>query len=316
MVDHLVELGKAGVEAEADTGSFTRGRAIDAMDVDALQFTGEEFYAQVMGTNPYLVKIWLEIDDGATVADRLRVHCTCPVRAVWCKHVVAVALRIIADPQWATQVPGRTFPPVELTQEQLEKYGGGNSLAARVTMMLTVQRTLDRMGRKEVLGVVDKLRAAHPEIEPTLTAIVEPYMSEPSAGMLAVHDAVEEARYASSVAWSDHQVAKAADRWNVAVNTIASHYDSENAESMLSLLHLVIMDINELACREAVPVDALVEIIERACDLHVRIAEQAEPDPMILRDGLVESYLAPGYIPTDLEKYAPLLGDGGVDKLL
>ena len=54
VVDHLVELGKAGVEAEADTGSFTRGRAIDAMDVDALQFTGEEFYAQVMGTNPYL----------------------------------------------------------------------------------------------------------------------------------------------------------------------------------------------------------------------------------------------------------------------
>ena len=57
---------------------------------------------------------------------------------------------------------------------------------------------------------------------------------------------------------------------------------------MLSLLHLAIMDINELACRVAVPVNALVEVIERACDLHARMAEQAEPDPMILRDGLVQ----------------------------
>ena len=88
VVDYLQHLGEAGVAALADTKSFLRGDAIDPRDVDALQFTGEEFYAQVMGTNPYLVKVWLELDDGAEVADRLTVYCTCPVRQEWCKHAV------------------------------------------------------------------------------------------------------------------------------------------------------------------------------------------------------------------------------------
>lgn len=64
IVKHLLALGEAGVEALADAKGFTRGSAIDSRDVDALQFTGEEFYAQVMGTNPYLVKVWLDFDDG------------------------------------------------------------------------------------------------------------------------------------------------------------------------------------------------------------------------------------------------------------
>lgn len=62
VVEHIQALGEAGVAALADTKSFLRGDAIDPVDVDALQFTGEEFYAQVMGTNPYLVQVWLELD--------------------------------------------------------------------------------------------------------------------------------------------------------------------------------------------------------------------------------------------------------------
>lgn len=183
VVDKLVELGEAGVVAEAGAPTVERGKTIDAMDMDALQFTGEELYAQVMGTNPYLVKVWLELDEGAEVADRLSVHCTCPVQALWCKHVVAVALRMIEEPEWARRAPGQTFEPVDLITEQLEKYGS-DPLTAEITMMLAVERTLGRMGKKEVLGVIDKLRAAHPEITPTLTAAVEPYMSNPTHGFM------------------------------------------------------------------------------------------------------------------------------------
>ena len=55
IVEHIQALGEAGVAAEADAKSFTRGSAIASTDMDALQFTGEEFYAQVMGTTPDLV---------------------------------------------------------------------------------------------------------------------------------------------------------------------------------------------------------------------------------------------------------------------
>lgn len=308
IVEHLLALGEAGVEALADAKGFTRGSAIDSSDVDALQFTGEEFYAQVMGTNPYLVKVWLELDDGAEVADRLSVDCTCPVRALWCKHVVAVALRIIKEPDWAMRAPGQTFPPVDLTTEQLEKYGT-DPVAAEVTMMLAVECTLDRMGRKEVLGVVDKLRAAHPEITPTLTAAVEPYMSEPTHGELAVQEAIEEARYYSEKVWSAEHVTEAAHLWTVAVNTIGSWYNRSNALTMMSALELVIMDINDLACHVAVPAGELVAVIDQACSLHQRIAQFAEPEEGILLEWVVESYLAPGFIPCDVEAYAPLLGD-------
>lgn len=308
IVEHIQALGEAGVAALTDTKSFLRGDAIDPRDVDALQFTGEEFYAQVMGTNPYLVKVWLELDDGAEVADRLSVHCTCPVRALWCKHAVAVALRIIKEPEWAKRAPGQTFPPVELTSEQLEKYGT-DPLTAEVTMMLAVERTLGRMGRKEVLGVVDKLRAAHPEITPTLTAAVEPYMSEPTHGELAVQEAIGEARCYSEKVWSTDHVAEAAHLWTIAVNTIGSCYNRGNALTMMSALELVIMDINDLACHVAVPAGELVDVIDRACLLHLRIAEIAEPEERILLEWLVESSIAPGFIPCDIEGYAPLLGD-------
>ena len=125
--------------------------------------------------------MWLELDDGAEVADRLSVDCTCPVRALWCKNVVAVALRMIEEPEWAKRAPGQTFQPVDLITEQLEKYGTDPS-TAEITMMLAVEHTLGRMGNQELLGIIDKLRAAHPEITPTLTAAVEPYMSEPMHG--------------------------------------------------------------------------------------------------------------------------------------
>lgn len=308
IVDYIQALGEAGVAALADANSFVRGDAIDPRDVDALQFTGEEFYAQVMGTNPYLVKVWLALDDGAEVADRLSVHCTCPVPTMCCKHVVAVALRMVREPEWARRAPGQTFQPVDLVAEQLEKYGTDPS-TAEVTMMRAVERTLGRMGRREVLGIVDKLRAAHPEITPTLTAAVEPYMIEPMHGELAVQEAVEEARYYSEKVWSADHVTEAARLWTIAVNTIASCYDRGNALTMMSALELAIMDINDLACHVAVPAGELVAVIDQACVLHLRIAEFAEPEEGILLEWVVESYLAPGFIPCDVEAYAPLLGD-------
>lgn len=126
---------------------------------------------------------------------------------------------------------------------------------------------------------------------------------------MLVQEAVEEARYYSEKVWSADHVTEAAHLWTIAVNTIASYYDRGNALTMMSALELAIMDIDDLACHVAVPAGELVAVIDQACVLHLRIAEFAEPEEGILLEWLTECSLAHGFIPCNVEGYAPLLGD-------
>ena len=310
VVDYLQHLGEAGVAALADTKSFLRGDAIDPRDVDALQFTGEEFYAQVMGTNPYLVKVWLELDDGAEVADRLTVYCTCPVRQEWCKHAVAVALRMMKDPEWARSAPAGEVeaPDVDPTR----RYGDMEESTEDV-----VTSTLGIMNKQDLVNVINKLRGMQPLIEPVVSKLVLPFSSQPFPGLHEIQTQIENTRIMFEMAYTDDGVVDAADQLLYTGNLIRSHAGGEFNRKLLAALETLMFEASKWALAIALPVGPIMHALEKLHQHHVAMTHWENPGASHVIDWLLDSYFAlGGYFPALVADYADLLDEDDLECLI
>ena len=310
IVQHIQALGEAGVATLADTKSFLRGDAIDPRDVDALQFTGEEFCAQVMGTNPYLVKVWLELDDGAEVADRLTVHCTCPVRPEWCKHAVAVALRMMKDPEWARSAPTGEVevPDVDSTR----RYGDVEEGTEDV-----VTSTLGIMNKQDLVNVINELRGMQPLIEPFVSKLVLPYSSQPFPGLHEIQTQIENTRIMFEIAHTDDGVVDAADQLLYTGNLIRSYAGGDFNRKLLAALETLMFEANRWALAIALPVGPIVHALEQLHQHHVAMMHWEQPDASHVIDWLLDSYFAPGWhLPAQVKEYADMLDEDDLVSLI
>jgi len=310
IVERILALGEAGVAGKAGASTVERGKAIDAMDMDALQFTGEEFYAQVMGTNPYLVKLWLELDDGAEVADRLSVDCTCPVRALWCKHVVAVALRMIEDPEWARSAPAGEIE--EPDAHPTRRYGD-----VEVSTVDVVTSTLGIMNKQELVEVINELRGQVPLVEPFVSKLVLPYSSQPFPGLHEIQTQIENTRIMFEMAHTDSGVVDAADQLSYTGNLIRSYAGGPFDTKLLAALEQLMFKACNWALAIALPVGPIVDELSQLHQHHVAMAHWEKLSASHVIDWLLDTYFAPGwYLPAQVKDYVDLLDEDDLESLV
>jgi uncharacterized Zn finger protein len=91
LVDH------ATIQRNATTKSFAKGESYYQADaVAALTQRGNSLYAEVEGTEAIPYRVTTQFDAGKIAAAR----CTCPYDLEgWCKHIVAVLLACIHEPE-------------------------------------------------------------------------------------------------------------------------------------------------------------------------------------------------------------------------
>lgn len=286
VTDWVRSIGEAGLATRADIKSFMRADEIDEHDISPLQSSPEVFHAQVLGTYPYLVSIMWQ---GSSESVEPVVSCTCPVSEDWCKHVVAEAKLLQRDPGWE-MAPGDS----EMT----------NALLLRMT-------------KHELLKLVTGLRRKHPWIEPTVTTLAAPHWYGQSSSMLKVQDALKQAFETSGQGIHPYSIDKVAGAWNYAVHAILSAYEKSNGYEVLSALETLIMEVNEIVVKQALPVDQLVKVIELACMYHARICGWLKPSSQYIRNWLLTTYFEEGdAVPTRLHDYAEFLDEEDLELML
>ena len=306
VVEFVQALGEAGVAARSDLKSFMRADEIADGDMGALVDAEASFSAQVVGTDVWVVRFELVIDDGATVADRLNVWCTCPVPREWCKHAVAVARRMMRDPEWVRQA------------KKVEELEEDDVLAdADVTVRNVVDSTLGIMRKRELITVINTLREKKPMVEPAVTKLVMPYSSIQPEGLVAVQEAIEHTRVLFESAFMDADVDAAASQLRYTGNMIRSHADDGREMQLLVALETLMFEASERAQLIALPVGSVVQALEELYLHHVAIAHWLKLDADRVIDWLLNTYFAPGgYLPTKVDEYADLLGSEGLDRLI
>lgn len=309
VVEFVQALGEAGVAARSDLKSFMRADEIADVDMGALVDAGASFTAQVVGTDVWVVRFELVIDEGAAVAERLNVWCTCPVPREWCKHAVAVARRMMRDPEWVRQAK---------KMEELEEDDAPTTKAdADVTVRDVVDSTLGIMRKRELITVINTLREKKPMVEPAVTKLVMPYSSVHPEGLVAVQEAIEHTRVLFESAFMDADVDAAASQLRYTGNVIRSHADDGREMQLLVALETLMFEASERAQLIALPVGSIVQALEELYLHHVAIAHWLKLDADRVIDWLLNTYFAPGgYLPTKVDEYADLLGSEGLDRLI
>lgn len=306
VVEFLQALGEAGVAARSDLKSFMRADEIADGDMGALVDAGASFSAQVVGTDVWVVRFELVIDEGAAVAERLNVWCTCPVPREWCKHAVAVARRMMRDPEWVRQAR----KVEELDEDDVPA-------DAEVTVRDVVDSTLGIMRKRELITVINTLREKKPMVEPAVTKLVMPYSSVHPVGLVAVQEAIEHTRVLFESAFMDADVDAAASQLRYTGNVIRSHADDGREMQLLVALETLMFEASERAQLIALPVGSVVQALEELYLHHVAIAHWLKLDADRVIDWLLNTYFAPGgYLPTKVDEYADLLGSEGLDRLI
>ncbi len=136
-------LTRKAVHRLADPGSLERGADYAARGrVRGLKDDGELVIAEVTGTRPYRVRLWIE--DG-----ELAHACTCPVGedGRFCKHCVAVGLTWVNS-----RMPGGRARP---TLADLRTHLSRQSREALVELLME-QATADERLRRRLLLEVDR----------------------------------------------------------------------------------------------------------------------------------------------------------------
>jgi|GEM_PF-3892583 len=306
VVEFLQALGEAGVAARSDLKSFMRADEIADGDMGALVDAEASFSAQVVGTDVWVVRFELVIDEGAAVAERLNVWCTCPVPREWCKHAVAVARRMMRDPEWVRQAR----KVEELDEDDVPA-------DAEVTVRDVVDSTLGIMRKRELITVINTLREKKPMVEPAVTKLVMPYSSVHPVGLVAVQEAIEHTRVLFESAFMDADVDAAASQLRYTGNVIRSHADDGREMQLLVALETLMFEASERAQLIALPVGSVVQALEELYLHHVAIAHWLKLDADRVIDWLLNTYFAPGgYLPTKVDEYADLLGSEGLDRLI
>lgn len=316
VVEFVQALGEAGVAALTDVKSFIRADEILDIDMTPLVRTGPAFTAQVMGTDVWVVRFELVVDEGKTVADRLNVHCTCPVPRMWCKHAVAVALQMMRHPEWPLTA--------KLVGEAEEEYEFDSTRRYDDVVVDTkdvVTSTLETMSKRDLVDVINALRHENPLAEPTVTKYVLPFSSQPLPAMEAVQDEMKFAKFLFDVAYTEEKVEEAAHNLEYAGNVILSHADATDFQNdklkLLCALESLIFDAIAWTHHITYPVDSVVVALEKLYQHHVLIAHDTQPPTQLLVDWIVDVFLAPGgYLRPHLADYAKLLEDEDLDVII
>lgn len=155
VVTRIREFVARHLDGATDPGTRRRARDIPLLSITLLQVEEYFLHAQVVGTQPYLVRI--DVDPVHVYAS-----CTCPVPHHWCKHVVAVMLHI--DELAPTRDP-------------------------------LVSAALATMTAAELMALLTELRTQFPQAEPLLARLALPgwfdmdYPGGVERGVEVVHDA-------------------------------------------------------------------------------------------------------------------------------
>lgn len=310
VVEFVQALGEAGVAARADVKSFMRADEIMDMDLTALVNTGDTFSAQVLGTDVWVVRFELVLDDGAREADRLNVYCTCPVSEEWCKHAVAVARRMMRDPKWALSAPAGDVVVDDV--DPVRRYDD-----IEVSTKDVVTSTLGIMNKQDLVRVINELREKQPSIEPQVSKLVLPFSSQPFPGLEQVQYEIENTRIMFEIAHTDSLVEDAAEQLLYTGNLIRSNAGGQFNMQLLVALEKLMFDACRWAQTIALPVGPIVDALEQLHQHHVVMAHWEQPDALHTIDWLLDTYFAPGgYLPTQVNEYADLLDSGGLERLI
>lgn len=310
VVEFVQALGEAGVAARADVKSFMRADEIMDMDLTALVNTGDTFSAQVLGTDVWVVRFELVLDDGAREADRLNVYCTCPVPEEWCKHAVAVARRMMRDPKWALSAPAGDVVVDDV--DPVRRYDD-----IEVSTKDVVTSTLGIMNKQDLVRVINELREKQPSIEPQVSKLVLPFSSQPFPGLEEIQDEIKHTRTLFELAFADSHVEDAAEQLLFTGNLIRSNAGGRFNFQLLSALERLIFEASRWAQTIALPVGPIVDALEQLYQHHVVMAHWEQLNALHVIDWLLDTYFAPGgYLPTQVNEYADLLDSGGLERLI
>ena len=310
VVEFVQALGEAGVAARADLKSFMRADEIMDSDLTALVNAGDTFTAQVVGTDVWVVRFELVLDDGAREADRLNVYCTCPVPEEWCKHAVAVARRMMRDPKWALSAPAGDVVVDDVNP--VRRYDD-----IEVSTKDVVTSTLGIMNKQDLVRVINELREKQPLIEPHVSKLVLPFSSQPFPGLEQVQYEIENTRIMFEIAHTDSLVEDAAEQLLYTGNLIRSNAGGQFNMQLLVALEKLMFDACRWAQAIALPVGPIVDALEQLHQHHVVMAHWEQPDALHTIDWLLDTYFAPGgYLPTQVNEYADLLDSGGLERLI
>lgn len=310
VVEFVQVLGEAGVAARSDVKSFMRADEIMDSDLAALKLADDTFTAQVLGTDVWVVRFELIFDDGAREADRLNVYCTCPVPREWCKHAVAVALRMMKDPEWALAAP--TGDVVVDDVDPVRRYGD-----VEVDTKDVVTSTLRIMNKHDLVQVINGLREQMPLAEPVVAKQVLPYSSQPAPALEIIQYEIENTRIMFDIAHTDRIIADAAEQLIYTGNLIHSHADGQFNLQLIAALQQLMLEANEWTRSIALPVGPIVVALEQLYKLHVEMVQWQPVSVNFLIDWLLDTYFVPGgYLPTLVKEYADLLDDEDLSSLI
>ena len=298
MVDYVTGLGEAELAVRADIKSFMRADEIQDIDMAALQLTPDHFHAQVVGTKPYLVSFELAEENS------LHVSCSCPVPREWCKHAVAVASRMMFEPQWALNAPaGQEIP-------QLDP-------AADPSMPKMVDAAVERMPRSALVEMVKELRRLHPSIEPSVTTLAIPEWYGKPGPTTEVRDAIERVRGYAAEYETPGEVHRAVTAFDRFVNVAESTANKKTGLAQLRVLELMIFELDAYSRKALYPSHDFGRVAARMCALHARLAAMVKLPACDVIEWLLDIYfLDDTYIPFRMLDYAELLSEEDLEQLL
>ncbi|MGF1538344.1 MAG: SWIM zinc finger domain-containing protein [Elainellaceae cyanobacterium] len=267
--------------------------------VRSLAQYGDRIVAEVAGTMPYQVQLWLE-------DETLNSRCSCPlgVDGLFCKHCVAVALAWIDEPpayQPAADAPAKAGTTMADVQEYL----------ARQTHETLVQMILDRAledsGWREELLLKAAIRPAagangETNAEVAVEADIETFRQ-------ALHNAIIVVDFVDYY-HADEYI----DGVQTAVNGLEDLLDAgypdaviELCEEALYLLEDAFNAVDDSSGYLGMVADDIETLHRQACEI-------AQPDPQALAERLFKMELQSGFgfFHQAVETYADVLGEAGI----
>jgi uncharacterized Zn finger protein len=265
---------------ERGSNYFRQGR------VQSLVESEDEIRAEVVGTEPYEVALWIE--------DRqLGYECDCPVGldGIFCKHCVAVGLAWLAKPTESRAQGGKRSPS---------------------TTMQDVQRYLEQQEKPDLVKLILDRAAKDTDWREHLllkVAALKPQGADLKTFERALKNAITIRGYLEY-----GEVKRYARGIEKVLDAIANLLSEGQAQAVMELCEYAI-PLLETAMNSVDDSNGYVgAILEEVQDLHYRACEQVKPDPITLAERLFEFEMGTGFdtFYGAVDTYADLLGDAGL----
>ncbi|MEO1209768.1 MAG: DUF6880 family protein [Cyanobacteria bacterium J06638_20] len=267
---------------------YERGvRYFEKGHVSSMAQYGDRIVAEVRGTETYQVQLWLQ-------KGTLQHRCSCPlgVDGLFCKHCVAVGLEWIAEPP-PYQSEGNTPRSAGTTMEDMQDYLLRQPLETLVQMMLD-QAMEDARWRETLLLKTASNKPGGADINTFRRTLRNTIIPKDFI------DYYEMRSYVTEV--------------NSVVNGLENLLVAGYALDVVQLCEEAIVLIEEAYSSVDDSNGSLGEVLWDVQALHLRACEQANPDPHVLAERLLQLELDLEYsdaFSNALEDYGHILGEPG-----